>query len=171
MNMKHLLKYSHRFSLLFWLLACSAQQLLASDVLHQADSLYSNHRYSEALRQYQQLQEKDHYLKHNFELNFKMAVCFLRNDELDSALQIFRQLQRNDRVLSEYVDYFLFLIAVKQEKSAAQVPKIGNDFIDRHANHFLADSILFHLADFEFRHRQYTPAVKHYSMLLKKKSL
>ena len=104
--MKQLVKYSQRIGLLFWLLACSAQQLLASDVLHQADSLYSTHCYSEALRQYQQLQEKNHYLRHNFELNFKMAVCFLRNDELDSALQIFRQLQRNNRVLPEYVDYF-----------------------------------------------------------------
>jgi soluble lytic murein transglycosylase-like protein len=170
MNMKHLVKYSLSMGLWLSLSVCSVRLLQANDVLHQADSLYSNHCYSEALRQYQQLQEKDRFLRQNYELNFKMAVCFLRNDELDSALLIFRQLQRNSQVLSEYLDYFVFLIAAKQEKSAAQVQKMGDDFINRHANHFLADSILFHLADYEFQYKQYTPAIKYYTKLLNKKS-
>jgi soluble lytic murein transglycosylase len=140
----------------------------ANDFLHLADSLYSNHCYREALQQYQQLQQNDRYLKQNFELNFKMAVCFLRDGELDSSRLIFNHLKQNDDKLPEYVDYFLFLIAVHQE-DGRQVERVSSEFFKRYSSHFLADSVLFHLADFEFLHQQYSSALNHYSLLLNRK--
>ena len=142
--------------------------LPANDVLNQADSLYTNHRYKEALWHYRHLQENDHYLKQNFELNFKMAVCFLHDGELDSARLVFKNVKHTDARLAEYVDYFLFLIASQQDDSQ-QVQKISADFFKHYASHFLADSVLYHLADYEYLHRQYTSALNHYLLLLNRK--
>jgi soluble lytic murein transglycosylase len=166
-DMNCLLRNGYSFGLWLWFLFYSS--LPANDVLHLADSLYINHRYSEALRHYQNIQGNDHYLRQNFELNFKMAVCYLRNDEMDSARFMFKNLQRTTRVLNEYIDYFLFLIAVKQENTI-QAERYSSDFLNRYTGHFLSDSVLFHLADFEFLHGKYSRAVEHYSILQNRKS-
>lgn len=142
--------------------------LPANDFLHLADSLYLKHRYSEALPYYQNLLENDHYLKQNIELNFKMAVCLARNNQLDPASEIFNRLKQSTHLLDEYVDYFLFLIALRQENNVL-VERISTDFLNRYSSHFLADSVLFHLADYEFGHQQYSSALDHYLVLSGKK--
>ena len=108
------------FQLLFLLGVSSA-----NNILHQADSLYLIRDYNSALSQYQQVLNKDKFLSNNFELNFKLGICYYSNGDYEQAYQTFESLTDYQAELKAYRDYFLFLSALDC-KPVTQINNLGN---------------------------------------------
>jgi len=136
----------------------------ANDLLHVADSMYVSQNYNAALKHYLQVQYEDRFLKQDYTLNFKIGICFLKNKDYENAQNVFRQLAQQDNILPEYIDYFLFYCAYRQ-KNTRYINLLSTQFFKRYPDHFLSDSVLYHLADDEFSRRNYNLAFRHYSQL------
>jgi TolA-binding protein len=136
--------------------------------MHIADSMYSRQNFNEALQCYLQVIEKDRFLRQDFALNFKIGICYLRSKKYEDALAILDELRSNDNPLSEYIDYYMFY-AHYQQNTAKYINRYSSDFFRNYADHFLADSVLYHLADYEFSRKNHKIAYNHYTRLQKKK--
>ena len=79
---------SSKHIVLFFLIAVFLEASFANNILHQADSLYLHKKYDQALDHYEQLITSDRFLRQDFGLNFKLAVCYLRNDRVNKAAAI-----------------------------------------------------------------------------------
>jgi len=166
--MKKLLSY--KLFLLFLLLFVSARHASANSILYQADSLYQLQDYPEALRRYEQVLDRDQYLRNDFTINFKLGICYLKNDNYSEAKIIFTRLQQRSDQIPEYIDYFVFLSGMAIENTAWIVKKAG-DFLANYSNHFFADSVMFHLAGYQFENGNYIAALRDYTRLFSKKSM
>ena len=63
-------------SFIFILLILLNKKTFGNNLLYEADSLYIKHNYFEALNRYQYFIKHDKYLKKDFTINFKIALCF-----------------------------------------------------------------------------------------------
>ena len=144
--------------------------LFSNNLLHQADSLYGQQNYYEALNRYHLLLDRDHFLREDFTINFKMGICYLRNENYNSAENVFKKLKQKSDKIPEYIDYYLFLSSFYKDKPWLVLSK-GRNFLTDYSEHFLADSVLFKIADFEFEQKDYRNAFKDYVRLSNKKSL
>jgi TolA-binding protein len=131
--------------------------------------MYINQNYREALTHYLQIRYQDRFLKQDFTLNFKIGVCYLKSGAHQNAQDVFEELSKRDHLLPEYVDYFLFLSAYKKN-NIRLIDVLSSQFFKKYSDHFLSDSVLYHLADHEFSRKNYTLAFRHYSRLLNKKN-
>jgi TolA-binding protein len=147
-----------------------AGELFANNLLHQADSLYVHENYYEALNKYRLLLDRDQFLRDDFAINFKMGICYLRNENYDSAQYKFEQLKEKSNKIPEYIDYYLFLSSFHKDKPWLVLSK-GRDFLTDYSDHFLADSVLHKIADFQYEQMEYKKAYKDYAKLSNKKSL
>jgi outer membrane protein assembly factor BamD (BamD/ComL family) len=146
------------------------ENLSADNLLHEADSLYIHQNYFEALNRYRQLLDRDHFLREDFAINFKIGICYLRNNNYNEAENVFAELRYISDKLPEYLDYYLFLTSYHKDKIWLVLSK-GRKFLTDYANHFLADSVLYKIADYEFREKQYAKAFNDYVRLSAKKNL
>ncbi len=144
--------------------------LSANNLLHQADSLYVHQNYYEALNRYRLLLDRDHFLREDFAINFKLGICYLRNNNFDEAEKVFKQLREKSDQISEYVDYYLFLTSYHKDKSWLVFSK-GRKFLTDYAGHFLTDSVLYKIAEYEFGIKQYRKAFNDYARLSGKKKM
>jgi len=142
---------------------------LANNVLNRADSLYLRRDYRAALDHYKTIAAKDRYLQDDFSLNFKLGICYLSNAEYEKAHQIFSNLRTAHSVLPEYLDYHLFLTALKNE-NVSRINSIGTRFLRNYNKHYLADSLRYYLAEFQFARNNYSAAANYYTHLVKKRS-
>jgi soluble lytic murein transglycosylase len=142
----------------------------ANNLLHQADSLYGQQNYFEALNRYRLLLDRDHFLREDFTINFKIGICYIRNHNYDEAQYIFEQLKQKSDKIPEYVDYYLFLTYFQNEKSWLVLNK-GRKFLTDYSGHFLADSVLWKIADYEYQMGEYSKAYQDYARLTSKKKL
>ena len=140
------------------------KELSADNLLHEADSLYIHQNYDEALNRYRQLLDRDHFLRRDFSINFKIGICFLRNNNYNDAEKVFSDLSANSDKIPEYIDYYLFLIAYYQDDTR-QVLGRGRKFLTDYEEHFLSDSVLYKVAEYEFVHSQYIDAFRDYARL------
>jgi soluble lytic murein transglycosylase-like protein/TolA-binding protein len=147
-----------------------AGNLGANNLLHQADSLYIHQNYFEALNRYRILLDRDHFLREDFTINFKVGNCYLINKNYVEAEKIFQQLRQKSDKIPEFVDYYLFLSSYHKDKSWLVLSK-GRKFLTDYSGHFLADSVLFKIADYQFEIGEYNKAFKDYARLSVKKSL
>ena len=141
----------------------------ANNILHRADSLYLVRDYSSALGQYKQLLRNDQYLQNDYNLNFKLGICYYSNGNYEAAYQTFDQLQDNQPELEPYVDYYLFLTALKS-KRVSHINKLGSKYLNEHNKHYMADSLRMHLADYQFLNGNYYAATKHYAQMERKRN-
>ena len=118
-----------------------------------ADSLYSMHRYNDALPLYEQLVDE----AYDSDIQFKIAVCNYHHMRYYYSMKIFHSLHDNNFPLLEYVDYFLCLISLKLEQKETLVDRT-NHFLQRYNTHFLCDSLRLHLADYMYREGEYSKA-------------
>jgi soluble lytic murein transglycosylase-like protein len=156
-------RYINHFIIIFLTISIN---LIANDVLHQADSLYFNHNYSEALDRYEVLLKNDRFLKNDFNLNFKLAFCYLKSNQLQKAEHIFSDLNLKSDLIPEYIDYFLSLIALYKD-DLSLVTTRTNRYFEKYPTHFLNDSLRSHLADFVYRNGEYRQAWMHYKKLMR----
>ena len=154
--------------LLFSIACINIRFANANSFLYLADSLYLNEHYEEALNHYQKLVATDRYFKQDFDLNFKIGYCYLKGGNLSKAEQIFGRLKKNQSLIAEYLDYFLFYIAYRQN-NARKIYARSDQFFRKYSHHFLTDSVSFHLADFDYNRRRFKSAYRRYIRLLKKK--
>jgi len=142
----------------------------ANNLLHQADSLYIHQNYYEALNRYRLLLDRDHFLRDDFAINFKIGNCYLRNNNYSEAENIFTQLKQKSDKIPEYIDYYLFLTSFHKDKSWLVLSK-GRKFLTDYSGHFLADSVLYKIADYQYEMKEYSKVFKDYARLSSKKSL
>jgi TolA-binding protein len=142
----------------------------ANNLLHQADSLYVHQNYYEALNRYRLLLDRDHFLREDFAINFKIGNCYLKNKNYSEAENIFEELRQKSDKIPEYVDYYLFLTSLHKDKAWLVLSK-GRKFLTDYSGHFLADSVLSKIADYEYEMNEYSKAFKDYARLSSKKSL
>jgi len=155
---------------IFLFCAFIVADLSANNLLHQADSLYVHQNYFEALNRYRLLLDRDQFLREDFAINFKVGICYLRNNNFSEAENIFNQLRQKSEKIPEYVDYYLFLTSYHKDKSWLVFSK-GRKFLTDYAGHSLADSVLYKIAEYEFELKQYSKAFKDYARLSGKKKL
>lgn len=155
---------------LFLLLIVSGRHASANYFLFQADSLYQLQNYPEALKRYEQILDRDQYLKNDFTVNFKLAVCYLKNEDFKEAKNIFMRLQQRSEQIPEYIDYFVFLSGLTIENTSWVIEQAG-DYLAAYSYHFLADSVMLHLAEYQYENGNYIAALRGYTRLLSKKSM
>ncbi len=141
-----------------------------NNLLHQADSLYIQQNYHEALDRYQQVLSKDQFLNQDFTINFKMGICYLRNKSYARAKTVFSRLKQYTHTIPEYIDFYLFLSSLDSEKPGEVIEK-GRQYIKTYPKHFFADSVLLRVADFEFEQERYDKAYRDYARLAGKKKM
>jgi len=146
----------------------SSKAVQANNLMYIADSMYSRQNYHEALQCYLQVIDEDRFLKQDFSLKFKIAMCYLRSNDFEDARAILFQLRKNNTALPEYLDYFIFFSFYKQGDTK-NIHFYSSEYLRNHANHFFADSVLYHLADHEFVQKNFRVANQHYARLLKNK--
>jgi TolA-binding protein len=144
--------------------------LSANNLLHQADSLYIHQNYYEALNRYRLLLDRDHFLRDDFAINFKVGICYLRNNNFVDAEKVFTNLAEKSDKIPEYIDYYLFLTSYNKDKSWLVLSK-GRKFLTDYTDHFLTDSVLYKVAEYEFGLQQFSKAFKDYARLSGKKKL
>ncbi len=143
--------------------------LFANHTLQLADSLYQLHDYQEALDNYRRYIQEEPQYSGDFELNFKIGVCLLRNQDADGARAIFESFDPGQNDIPEYVDFFIFLTAIAKEDSES-VYYLGERFRKNYKNHFLADSVNYYLGNYAFHHENYGGAFDYYGQLLRDKN-
>ena len=109
---------SYQLFPLFLLLIVAGRHASANSILYQADSLYQLQDYPEALKRYEQVLDRDQYLKNDFTVNFKLGICYLKNENYSEAKIIFTRLQQRSEQIPEYIDYFVFLSGMIIENTA-----------------------------------------------------
>jgi TolA-binding protein len=144
--------------------------LTANNLLHQADSLYIHQDYYEALNRYRLLLDRDHFLREDFAINFKIGICYLRNNNFTDADKVFTQLAEKSDKISEYIDYYIFLTSYHKDKTWLVLSK-GRKYLTDYAGHFLTDSVLYKIAEYEFGLKQYAKAFRDYARLSGKKKM
>ena len=153
------------FSIIIFL---SIKNARANNLMYIADSMYYRQNYHEALQCYLQVIDKDRFLRQDFSLKFKIAMCYLRSNDFDDARNILMHLKKNNNPLPEYLDYFIFVTFYKQlDKKNIKI--FSDIYFKNYPDHFLADSVLYYLADYEFIRKNYRIAYQHYKRLLKNK--
>jgi len=164
-NIKNMMLFRLITMMLFLTLA---GHLYANNILHKADSLYLKKEYSSALYRYKQIIREDRFLKDDFNLNFKLGICYYSNGDYQKAYNCFLDLKSNHASLAEYVDYYVFLSAVKA-KSVSHIINLSNKYLRSYSKHYLADSLRLHLANYQFDTGNYHAASNHYSILSRKR--
>lgn len=139
----------------------------ANDILHYADSLYLNKEYSAALSSYQDLVKNEKDPANDFNLKFKMGVCYLSAGEFDAAMQLFADLSQTKSDIPEYVDYYHF-IATLGTNDIPEINQLGTRYLRTYGDHYLADSLRWHLAEYQYSNENYLAAANHYNKLLRK---
>jgi len=147
-----------------------AGDLSANNLLHQADSLYIHQNYFEALNRYRLLLDRDQFLRDDFAINFKVGICYLRNNNFNDAERVFTHLAERSDKIPEYIDYYLFLTSYNKDKTWLVLSK-GRKFLTDYTGHFLTDSVLYKIAEYEFGHQQYSKAFTDYARLSGKKKM
>ena len=142
----------------------------ANNLLHQADSLYVQQNYNEALNRYRMLLESDQFLKQDFTINFKIGICYLKNGNYTEAEKTFLTLSNNSSQIPEYVDYYYFMSTYQTAKSWLVITR-AQRYLTDYNGHFLADSIHLCLADYEFMIKRFKDAYKDYTRLAGRKSM
>lgn len=142
----------------------------ANNLLHQADSLYIRQNYVEALNRYRTVLDHDRFLEEDFTINFKLAFCYLKNNNYTEAREIFQKLKSGQDKIPAYTDYFLFLCRFHQDKSGSIITN-SRKFLTDHAGHFLADSVLIKIADYKFKIKRFNEAFSDYARLSGRKRL
>ena len=79
------------------------------DLLYQADSLYSNGHYSEALEKYDLL-DKDVNITRDEMMEFRIAYSKFKVFQFDSSAEIFYRLWRKNKFLPEFSHFFIYRI-------------------------------------------------------------
>lgn len=142
----------------------------ANNLLHQADSLYIRQNYVEALNRYRTVLDHDRFLEEDFTINFKLAFCYLKNNNYTEAREIFQKLKSGQDKIPAYTDYFLFLCRFHQDKSGSIITN-SRKFLTDHVGHFLADSVLIKIADYKFKIKRFNEAFSDYARLSGRKGL
>lgn len=159
----------HKIRLLMLCLMIAPAGLSANSDFQIADSLYREGEYSEALYYYQQIANTDRFFRQDFSVNFKIAVCYLKQGAFQKSGAIFRGLRQQPNDLHEYLDYFYFCCLLEQDNIAA-ARDIGYSFLDKYKGHYLADSLRLRLADYEYKIKNFQAAEMHYSQLTRNKN-
>jgi soluble lytic murein transglycosylase-like protein/TolA-binding protein len=158
------LKYILSVLIIYLCLPLDADQQGSFDSrLITADSLYFNHRYEQALLLYEKLSE----VKTDVDILFKIAVCNYYQDRYYYSMKLFNTLKADAFPLTEYLDYFLFLIALKIE-SREKIIVLADHFREVHSDHYLCDSLQLQLADFLYLNSSYEEAYHYYHILLQR---
>ena len=163
-------KMTKILSLIILLSTFIIEDLSANNLLHQADSLYIHQNYYEALNRYRLLLDRDQFLRDDFAINFKIGICYLRNNNFENAEKVFTHLAEKSEKIPEYLDYYLFLTSYHKDNSWLVISN-GRKFLTDYSGHFLTDSVLYKVAEYEFRNKQYNKAFKDYARLSGKKKL
>jgi soluble lytic murein transglycosylase-like protein/TolA-binding protein len=158
----------NKIRLLMLSLMLAPAGLWANNDYQIADSLYREGQYSEALYYYQQLANTDRYFRQNFSVNFKIAVCYLKEGAFQKSGAIFQTLRQQKNELPEYLDYFYFCSLLGQN-NISSARDAGYPFLEKYKRHYLADSLRLHLADYEYKIKNYHAAEMHYSLLARNK--
>lgn len=158
------------FFLLLLLSAIYINVAYANNLLHQADSFYVQQNYNEALNRYRILLDSDQFLKQDFAINFKIGICYLKNGNYTKAEGTFLYLNENTQQIPEYVDFYLFLSSYHTAKPWLVITR-ARRYLTDYPGHFLADSVLLRLADYEFKTKRFKDAYKDYTCLSGRKSM
>ena len=142
----------------------------ANNLLHQADSLYIHQNYYEALNRYRLLLDRDQFLRDDFAINFKVGICYLRNNNFSDAERVFTHLSESTDEIPEYIDYYLFLTSYNKDKPWLVLSK-GGKFLTDYRGHFLTDSVLYKIAEYEFGQQEYSKAFADYARLSGNKNM
>ncbi len=140
-------------------------EFFAGETVEQADSLYAEGNWAAALKGYVNAIENEQLLRDDFNLNFKIGYCLFREARFETSKRIFQSLKKQTDTLPEYIDYFLFAVAIRQHDSLA-IDSLGNKFKTHYTDHFLIDSVYTQLADFYFDRHNYDFAYQHYKKLM-----
>src|ERR1035438_4414583 len=99
---------------------------------------------------------------------FKQAKEYYQKEYYSLAYPLFKQLESNMReadksnqsLISQEVKYYTIVCALKQNETLAE--QSANEFIDLENNNPRVEMMSFHLAEYYFRKRDYTSAVRLY---------
>jgi len=163
-------KLTYTYFLIIFLIGTIVKPTIGNNLLHQADSLYIQENYQEALDRYRQVLNADRFLNQDFTINFKMGICYIKNKSFSEANAVFSRLKHFTHPIPEYVDYYLFLTSLGS-KNPNEIIASGQNYIRDYPKHFFADSVRLRLADFEFEQGRYDIAYRNYARLAGKKKM
>jgi len=153
----------------FYIMLCSFPAETADRILL-ADSLYQNNNYSAALNEFLYAISEENDINRDFHVNFKIAYCYYKTSNHEHAERRFNLLHNFNHQMNEYIDYYKFRISADTD-SLEEVRNKGHDFIDKYSDHVLADSVKYHLANYQFNNANYRSAYSLYIQLNKSKKV
>jgi soluble lytic murein transglycosylase len=142
----------------------------SNEIVNSADSLYSIKLYKQALQKYLYIAQSDDHIFDDPKFDFKLAYCYYKNNQYFHSNNILTYSKLLENYLPEYTDYLKFKSGLYINQDWHKIEQSAINFINIYNDHFLADSVINHIAGYYFENRNYEKAKKYYSDLYKRNS-
>ena len=140
------------------------------EIVNSADSLYSKKLYKQALQKYLYISKSDDHIFNDPKFDFKLAYCYYKNNQYLHSNNVLSYSKLLENYLPEYTDYLKFKSGLYINRDEREIERSAINFINTYNDHFLADSVISHLAEYYFENRNYEKAKKYYSDLYNQNS-